>query len=280
MKTNLSAVASLFSALVCQALAAPLSSTTAVHTKPDASSPAITYLKAGTEPTAASNTIADTPAGWMAVELPGPIEGFVLSRDLTKGLDVKPGTPIRKTPEANAAVLTIAAAGDKSTITGLHGRWTQVAVNKPLIGYINVGGTPGYLPPVATTPASSNVNSSSAAPLASTPLTDYASAAAPNNLPGQPAVSSSAADSANLPRQLTGKFVSTRSVLHPRRPYDWALVDNSGKRFAYVDISRLLLTDRLEKYIDHFVVVFGAAKPTNDGRDIVIQAESLQLLLR
>ena len=69
-------------------------------------------------------------------------------------------------------------------------------------------------------------------------------------------------------------------MLHPRRPYDWELVDNSGKRFAYNNISKLLLTDRFEKYVDHFVVVFGAAKPVPDTKDIVIQVETLELLLR
>jgi hypothetical protein len=275
MNIRLLASATIASVLAfAHAIGAPLIETTAVHTKPDASSPAISYLKAGTEPKPAANAVADTPAGWMAIELPGPFEGYVPTKDFTKGLDVKPGTPIRLSPDQNSGVLAIAQHGDKTTITGLHGRWTQVSLNQPMIGYINVGGSPGYVPPIANTPASSGLGIPLAGPEAAAPV------AAPSNLPGQPAMASTAIDSANLPRQLTGKFVSTRSVLHPRRPYDWALEDNSGKRFAYVDISKLLLTDAIEKYIGHFVVVFGAAKPTADGREIVIQVESLQLLLR
>jgi hypothetical protein len=210
----------------------------------------------------------------MAVELDGPLTGYVQKSELTKGLDVKPGASIRFSPDLKSGVLAVAQKGDKTTITGMHGKWTQVSLSGPVVGYINVGGTPGYVPPIANTPASSAVNS---IPLA-TP--EPVAAVAPNNLPGQPVEGSSAIDSANLPRQLTGKFVSTRSALRPRRPYDWALEDNSGKRYAYVDISKLLLTDAIEKYIGHFVVVFGAAKPTPDGKDIVIQVESLQLLMR
>ena len=191
-------------------LAAPLMETTAVHTKPDTASPAITYLKAGTEPPAAAAGVADTPAGWMAVELPGPFEGFVQNKELSKGLDVKPGTPIRFSPDVNSGVLAVAERGDKTTITGLHGKWTQINLNKPLIGYIHIGGTPGYIPPIATTPASSGIG-----PL---PTPETVAPPPPTNLAGQPAVASSVVDSANLPRQLTGKFVSTRSVLHPRRP--------------------------------------------------------------
>ncbi len=259
--------------LLARTIGAPLIETTAVHTQPNATSPAMGYLKAGTEPTPAAAATADTPAGWMAVQMNGPFEGYVLARDFTKQLNVKPGTPIRLSPDPKSGVLKVAENGDKTVITGLHGKWTQVSLNQPMIGYINIGGTAGYVPPIATTPASSGLGYPLATPAA-------APVVAPTNAPGEPAQQSSAADSASLPRQLTGKFVSTRSVLHPRRPYDWALEDNSGKRFAYVDISKLLLTDAIEKYIGHFVVVFGAAKPTPDGKDIVIQVESLQLLLR
>ena len=80
-----------------------------------------------------------------------------------------------------------------------------------------------------------------------------------------------------LARQFAGRIVSTRRALTPRRPYDYALNDEAGKRYAYLDISKLLLTEQIEKYIDHHVVVFGAAKPVPDTKDIVIQAETLQL---
>lgn len=281
MKTKLPAFAVLAALLAAvQGLAAPLTSTTAVHTKPDAASPAFSYLKAGTEPTPAAAEMANTPAGWMAVEMPGPFTGWVQNRDLTKGLDPKPGTPIRLSPDAKAGVLAIAEAGDKTTITGLQGRWTQLTLDRPMVGYIQVGSAPGYLPPVATTPATNNPATTSfplATPESSVPVM---TPAAPTTMAGQPAPPSSAVDSANLPRQLTGRFVSTRHPLRPRRPYEWALEDNNGRRFAYVDTSKLLLTEQIDKYVGHFVVVFGAAKPTPDGKEIVIQTDSLQLLLR
>ncbi len=280
MKTKLPVLAALLCA--AQLFAAPLTSTTAVHTKPDASSPAFTYLKAGTEPTPAAAELGTTPAGWMAVEMPGPFQGWIQNRDLTKGLDPKPGTPIRLSPEANAGVLAIAERGEKTTITGLQGRWTQVSLDRPIVGYIHVGSTPGYLPPVATTPASSSTVATTSFPLATPEPSAPAmtAPASPNTMAGQPAPAASAADTASLPRQLTGRFVSTRHPLRPRRPYEWALEDNNGRRFAYVDTSKLLLTEQIDKYVGHFVVVFGAAKPTPDGKDIVIQTDSLQLLLR
>lgn len=273
MKTNLLAPVAFACVLTALAIATPLTETTAVHTKPDPASPTISYLKAGTEPFAATSLSAATPAGWMAVELQGPFQGYVDKKDMTKGLDVKPGTPIRLTPQANGPILATAERGDKTTITGLQGRWAQISLQKNIAGYINTDvGAPGV--PMTSSPAISAIPSTPVPPEA------VAVAAVPSTAPGQPAVSSNPADSASLPRQLTGKFVSTRSVLRPRRPYDWALEDNGGQRFAYVDISKLLLTEQIDKYIGHFVVVFGAAKPTPDGKNIVIQVESLQLLMR
>lgn len=255
--------------------AAPLAVTTAVHTKPDARSTTVTFLKAGTEPAVAAGQLASTPAGWMAVELPGPFEGFVENKDLAKSLDVKEGAPIRLAPKPDAGVLAIAEKGDKTDIIGIQGRWTQISLQKKLIGYINVGTAPGYVPPIATTPAGGQpVHAPAPAPMAPAPLAPVAYGVAG---PGQPAPMVNVSEANALPRQFAGRFVSTRRPFTPRRPYDYALNDDAGKRYAYLDLSKLLLTEQLEKYIDHPVVVYGAAKASADGRDIVIAVETLQL---
>jgi hypothetical protein len=90
-------------------------------------------------------------------------------------------------------------------------------------------------------------------------------------------MSSTDGGSSMLPRQFAGRFVSTRRAFTPRRPYEFALNDDAGKRYAYVDTSKLLLTEQIEKYIDKKVVVFGAAKPVPDTKDIVIVVETLRL---
>lgn len=278
MTTKLLHSLSLLLAGVTVVCAAPLPVTTAVHTKPDAASPAISYLKAGTEPVAAAGTLASTPAGWMAIELPGPFEGYVENKDLTKSLDVKPGAPIRLAPKADAGVLVLAEKDDKTSITGLRGKWTQISLEKKLVAYIRIGGTAGYLPPIATTPASSArpPATSAATPMAPAPVSPGVYGVANG---GQPSAMVNLGDggSASLPRPFAGRFVSTRRPFTPRRPYDYALNDDAGKRYAYLDISKLLQTEQIESYIDHAVVVFGAAKNTPDARDIVIQVETLQL---
>ena len=249
--------------------AAPLTATTAVHTQPDAKSPAISYLKAGTEPVAAPNATA--PAGWMAIELPGPFEGYVENKNLTKSLDVKPGSAIRVAPKSDAAVLAVADKADKTTITGLRGKWTQINLEKKLTGYIQVSSaTPA--PPVATTPPAPPAP----APVAPAPVTPSVDGVTSSGQPA-PMVNLGDGGSSTLPRQFAGKFVSTRRPFTPRRPYDYALNDDAGKRYAYLDVSKLLQTEQIEKYVNHHVVVFGAAKSTADGKDIVIAVETLQL---
>ena len=271
MKTKLAFLAAFL--VPASLFAAPLTGTTAVHTKPDDGSPAISFLKAGTDPIPVDGMLANTPAGWMAIELPGPFEGYVLNKDLTKSLDVKAGSNIYLAPKEGAGVLTVAEKTDKSTITGLHGKWTQISLERKLIAYINLGGAPGYLPPIATTPAGSAPAPDTAMSPAPVAPVAYGTAEA-----GQAAPVVNAGDSASsLPRQFAGRFVSTQSPFRPRRPYDWALNDDGGKRYAYLDVSKLLLTDQIEKYTNHAVVVFGAARATADGKDIVIIIETLQL---
>ena len=83
--------------------------------------------------------------------------------------------------------------------------------------------------------------------------------------------------SSALPRSLQGTFVSSRSFFSGRQPFDFALNDDAGKRYAYLDITKLLLTEQIDKYIDHGVVVYGTAKNIPASKEIVIVVESMQL---
>jgi hypothetical protein len=130
MKTKLALFATWLAAAASLA-AAPLTATTAVQTRPDDAAPVVSYLKAGTEPTpAATAALANTPAGWMAVDLAGPFEAYVENKEIGKGLDVRPGASIYLQPKLDSGVLTTMEKGDKVEITGLRGKWTQVHVDK------------------------------------------------------------------------------------------------------------------------------------------------------
>jgi hypothetical protein len=274
MKTKLLLCALL--ATAAPLAAAPLASTTAVHTKPDEASPSVTFLKAGTDPIPVTDSLATTPAGWMAVEMAGPFEGYVQDKELTKDLDMKPGAPIYLAPKLESGVLTTAEKGDKTNITGQRSRWLQIRLERKLNGYIFIGGTPGYLPPIATTPAGSSAAAPSGpAPMAAAPIAPVAYGAAEA---GRAAPMVNPSDSASaLPRQFLGHLAYTQRPLRPRRPYDWALNDDAGKRYAYLDVTKLLLSQPLEALADHDIVVYGAPRGSADGKDLVITVETMQL---
>ncbi|MFA5056702.1 MAG: SH3 domain-containing protein [Opitutaceae bacterium] len=235
--------------------AAPLMETTAIHAQPDAASPAIGYLKAGTEPAAAANATA--PGGWMAIELPGPHEGYVNNNDFSKSLDIHPGAAIRLQPKAGAPILTTMQEGDKVEITGLRSGWTQIKLAKTIPGYIRIGGTPSAPPPaVPSIPAAATAPSAGPSPLV---------------IGNGPA--------AALPRQFQGVFAETRRILliGPRRDYGYQLNNLDGQRIAFLDVTRLLATDKMEPYLDRPVTVTGVLKQTPDGKNLVIEVETLEL---
>ncbi|HVW20681.1 MAG TPA: hypothetical protein VHC86_05655 [Opitutaceae bacterium] len=244
--------------------AAALSSTAAVQTQPDPASPVISYLKAGTELTPSSDPAAVAPAGWVAIDLPGPFQGYIKNSDFTKGLDAKPGSTVYLAPKDGAGVLTVIGRGDRTEITGLFGSWTQVNLSKKLVGYVNLA------------PAASG-----GAPAAPAPVAESAPAPAPAPAPvpaaAGPGTAASSDGGAPLPGVFEGTFTSTHRWIGPKRPYPWQLDDAAGNRIAYLDVSKLQFTDQVDKYAGKSVSVFGSVQPVPGGSDIVIQAESLQL---
>jgi hypothetical protein len=233
--------------------AATLSVGTAVQSQPDASSAVIEVLPAGSEQPTPTDKAGMPPAGWIAVEVAGPFEGYVKSKDLTKDLDVIPGSNILVAPKDGAGVLTVFAKGDKAEITGLHGSWTQVKLSKALVGFIQLN-------PAAASPS---------------PAPAVAPSAPPAPAPAPPAAQ--AGGDVRLSRLYEGTLASTKTLLMPKRPYDWQILDASGKRIAYVDLSKLLMTDQIENYAGHGVVLLGSLVPVGDSGDLVIEAVGLRL---
>jgi len=258
MKTKFSAViAALLAAAACTA--APLMETTAIHSRPDAAAPAIGYLKAGTEPAATTEVAA--PAGWIAVEMPGPHEAYVSNNDFSKSLDIRAGAAIRLKPKADAPVLATMQEGDKTEITGLRSGWTQIKLHKTIIGFIRAPGA-AYTSTAAPSTAAP-------APAASVPPPAPTAPAAP------PVVAGPASE---LPRTVEGTLVETkRFLLVGHRPdYAYQLNDSTGKRIAYLDTSKIESLQKVETYIDRTVTVSGVIKPTDDWENLVIQVQTLE----
>lgn len=238
--------------------AEPLAADTAVFQQADASSPVIARLKSGSN----ADSVGEAPAGWRRVEVEGQFEAFVHTRDITKSLDVREGSNLLTAPQKNATVLTVAQKGDKTDIVGVRGDYCQVQVTKKIQGFIAVGATANR--PAAAAPA-----------LPAAPTTPPPVAAPANTAPGRAVATGNTAD---LPRLFSGTLVlARRPLINPNPPYDYQLTDTSGRRFAYVDTKRLLLTEKLESYLERPVVVTGTVRNTVDGKDLVVAAESIQL---
>lgn len=252
-----------------EARATPLAATAAVQTKPDPAAPVITTLKAGAEPTPTAQAAEPLPPGWIAVDVPPPVLGYVQNTDFTKGLDVRPGSSIYLEPKAGAGVLATAAKNEKIEIVGLFGDWTQVRIDAPVVGYVQVG------PTAATTPP----GPAAEAPAGPAPAPLPGPVAAPAAVSAGPAapLGGAAAESSGLARFLEGTVASTQHAFVPRRPYDWELVDDSGRRIAFLDLSRLVLTEQPESYSGRRVLVYGPVHPTSSGKDLVVDVETLEL---
>ncbi len=265
MKTKLVVLASLFAASF--ASAAPLPQATPVYVRPAAGAPVIATLPAGTEPAPVATGYGLLPTGWIAVAVKGPHEVFVQNKDLTKSLDVKPGAPLHRDANTQSEVLATGAEGDVTEIIDLRGRWTKLLLKRDLVGYIQVSGSASPAPALATAtpPPAPRAPAAVAAPPAATAPAGQAVPLMQS--PGERA----------LPRLFQGRLTSTRNPLRPRRPYDYQLTSEEGERYAYADLSKLLQTEQLDKYLDRVVVVYGAAQPVPGTQDIVIVVESLQL---
>ncbi len=254
MKTKLFLLTAAFAA--ARLCADTLSSDTAVFLQADPKSPVITRLAAG----ATVVTAGEAPAGWRRVEVSGPFEAYVHNRDITKGLDVREGANILASPDKASRVLTVAQKGDKTEITGLHGDWSQIKLEKKLQGFIATGST-----------ANTGVEPALALPVAPAP----AALAPSSSAPGRPVAITG--DTADMPRNFQGTLVvAKRAIFNPNPPYDYQLTDSNGRRFAYVDTRRLLITDKLENFVGLIVNLTGTVRNTVDGKDLVIAAESLQ----
>ena len=73
-----------------------------------------------------------------------------------------PGASIYLVPKDGSGVLAVFAKGDKAEITGLHGGWTQLRLEKTLVGYIRTG--PPEPVAAAMTPAIPAASAPSSAP--------------------------------------------------------------------------------------------------------------------
>jgi hypothetical protein len=222
-----------------------------VYATPDPTAPVIGSLPKGTSPELAA---AGAPEGWLAVLVPGPQDVYVRNTDVGKNLDIKPGSSLYVAPDTSAPTVGRMEAGDKAELKGLRGDWTLYSYEDPLTGFIKLA-TPNAPAPATTERG---------------PITGATVA---------PRASASDIAATGVPRFVEGRFTATRGFLGFRHPYNFQLVDKNGVRIAYLDISRLLLTENVQNFEDRLVIVYGTASRLEDKRrkGVVMEVESLHL---
>lgn len=239
--------------------AEPLATDTAVFVQADAKSLVLVRLKRGEQ----VSYVGEAPAGWKRVEISGAFTGYASEKDLSKGLTVREGANLYVNPSTTGDVLTVIEKGDKTTLLGLAGpgyKFGQIQIEKKMQGFIAVGAT-------ANTPAVGSTDL-----LTSTPAPVQPSG--PTALGHPVPIVGNAAD---LARSFSGTLVlSRRPIFNPNPPYDYQLTDSNGRRFAYVDTKRLVSTEKLESFVGLVVTLNGAIRNTVDGKDLVVEAQSIQ----
>jgi hypothetical protein len=77
-------------------------------------------------------------------------------------------------------------------------------------------------------------------------------------------------------RTFEGIFALARRTFKSRRQYDFQLIAFDGSRLAYLDLSKIITTEKFENYIGRTVVVDGILAAAPNTQDAVIKVETLQ----
>ncbi|MEN9841621.1 MAG: hypothetical protein RL376_1421 [Verrucomicrobiota bacterium] len=255
--------------LTAAARAATLEAPLPAFAAPDAKAPILGTAVAGTK---LANVAA--PAGWAAVELAGPHTVYVTEKDTLKNFEVRPAGAYHAAPRADSPVVGLAGEKDPAEFVDIAGRYNKFILKKTLIAYVRA--TPTPVAPVAATAASSAAPASPAAPALLGDLNATLRNDIPASSPTAPGKSAQLGEP-RLARTFYGTVASTRNPLRPRRPYDFQINDSAGARIAYIDISRLLLTEQIEAFVGRPVYILGTAETLGAGNEIVIRCETLKL---
>lgn len=253
-----------------------LASPQPAYASPDAQAQILGTAQAG-----ARLATSPAPSGWQAVELAGPHTVYVTEQDTLKNFEVRPGASYFSAPRADAPVIGLAGDKDAAAFADIAGRFNKFSLNKPLIAYVRVAPTAVAALAPAPTPAPTTARSDAPVAFAgtATPTNDYGNTLR-NDIPANsPVVAGSGlgAVEPSLARTFFGTVASTRHPLRPRRPFDFQLNDSAGQRIAFLDVSRLLLTEQIEAFIGRPVSLYGTTEIVGVAGEIVVRVETLKL---
>ncbi len=242
-----------------------------VHLRPTADSPVIGKLPQDgffmAPPESVSLSEREKNEGWEAISFLDDFRGFVKRTDVTKDLRVAPGSVVYiSAAEDSSRILTRAHANDLFEVEKLAGEWAEVSFRKPVTGFLRPGESKRPAP-VATR----EVARTELSILDDTPPAPQAQAAHSRVI----------SDRAGIPtdgilRAFEGRLGQPRSFFGRSPPHAYQIVDASGNRIAYLDLSRLLITTPLEHFLGREFHFYGRAEAIEGRRDFVIRVEQMR----
>jgi hypothetical protein len=244
----------------------PLSAKTSgkpVHLRPSADAPVIGHVGDAASLPAPAEAVHLTEdqqrAGWRAVSFRNDFRGFVKRNDLRKDLSIAPGTAVYlAASEEPTRILMRARGGDDIFVEQLAGEWAEVSFPGPVTAFVQVR---AEAPPPAEKIETARIRDETATPV---------------ETPRRPIVSTRAGiPTDGVPRSFHGYLGQTRSILGRHPPYPFQIVDASGNRIAYLDLSRLLITTPMEHFLGREYEFHGRAEPIEGRRDFVIRVERM-----
>lgn len=272
----------LFCSLFLLGLSASLSiaEERSVHLQPTTESPVIgavaedAFLIAPADPVDLSDR--EREEGWEAISFLDDFNGFVKRSNLSKDLEVTSGSRVyTAAAEDSDSVITRAGENDIFEVERLSGNWAEVSFRKPVTGFILADdGNP------APREAADEIDDSEA--LEEVAAIDDVELAEEEAQPEQhaderqrPASRRSAVSSNGMLRSFQGQLSEPRTFFGRKPPYPFQIVDSSGSRIAYVDLSKLLITTPMEHFLGRPYEFYGKAEPIEGRRDFVIRVERM-----
>lgn len=259
-------------ATACIARAATLPTAVTLHLSPNAASPQVGTIAAGTSVSPlirdelASEGLGVLPSGWLAMRSNGPFFGYVHNNEMGKDLTAKPGATIHAAPDSASTSIMTLDEGDRADAVDLAGDWTKVVFRKELVVFFNAlpEASPMEEPNYAAT-AVAPAPVAQPAPKTGT-IQQEAAAFEPIHNPTSAA-----------PRSFQGYLKKTRRILGQGPKLDYQLVDENNNRIALLDMSALLLTDPLDRLEGLLVNIYGPSVPMAEVKDPVIRVETLRI---
>lgn len=227
--------------------------------------------------------------GWRWIEIVEPRTVFVRDADIGKELIPVQSALMYAEPNENSAVVTTFDEADPIEIVD-SGSWWELRIFKALPVYFLDPSLPAATASsqdsrvneaVALVPLQSDPGPLESAPapaIETTPALDdpvQAYSSAPRETPGP---QNFGAGSTGLAQNFDGTFVRIKPKLlfiQPKHPY--ALRDESGRRVVWVDVSKILVPQTVDNFVNKPVVIYGRKRFDPDIDDWFVEALNMRL---